>query len=767
MPEIKKKLQNVGQNADTSPQIASNNDYLPPENHANTAKKAPANAIDHLAPYRFWGVNLDVRGAQAIGDCPFCTREDKFSVQISTGLWRCFVCGEGSDKGGGNIYTFIRKLWESAPRVEDPLDRGLSKETLSAWDIRWNHIRGEWMLAGRGLKGTIDQLYSYREDRKAKKRILYATPSVQHQLMGMQFFDPKKPEVWIIEGPWNAMIAWETLRCIKKDKLAKSGYSVTGSEMASLLSRINIIGVPGCNVFKEEWATLLDGKIVTLVFDSDHPRLVNSKMFRAGYDGMRRIVGVLCKATATPKEVRYVEWGPEGYDPTKPSGYDIRDLYMPNSIGIARGGSIATLLNKIKPIPTEWVSQGVGATSKKGTVEIEPIPCTEWKDLVNAWRIAMDWHPGLEGMLACGLACCVSTSFKGDQLWMKMVGPPSCGKTTIAEAWSVSKKYVKAVSTLTGMHSGVKSFEGGATDNSLLVLCKNKMLVIKDGDTLMQALNKEQILAELRDIYDRVSRTHYRHGLANDYEGLSMTAAICGTESLRGLDASEVGERLLDWIVTEKMSEEDEQRIARRAAYQAIRDCGEKSTEGAYGAYPPDTLRAMMMTGGYIEYLQANAEDLIKNVEFSDEAISRCQDLAMFISYARARPSKKQEESIHKELCFRLTKQVCRLAKFLPIVFNKNSVDAQVLAIVEKSAKATSRGRTLQLMKHLYSFGNVGASTSRLALLTNHLEKSELPYLEFLRHLGAVELFNSTNIKNNVKWRLSSRIFELYKTVIG
>ncbi len=40
----------------------------------------------HLRPYTFHGVDLCVSGTHAIGDCPFCGSEGRFSVEISTGL---------------------------------------------------------------------------------------------------------------------------------------------------------------------------------------------------------------------------------------------------------------------------------------------------------------------------------------------------------------------------------------------------------------------------------------------------------------------------------------------------------------------------------------------------------------------------------------------------------------------------------------------------------------------------------------------------------
>src|SRR5438132_13433556 len=89
---------------------------------------------DWLRSYRFHGLRLEegvgARGG-AIGDCPFCAKEGKFSVESSTGRWRCWVCGEGSEKGGGNLYTFLRSLWrQSCEATKDNRDLLLNRGLL-------------------------------------------------------------------------------------------------------------------------------------------------------------------------------------------------------------------------------------------------------------------------------------------------------------------------------------------------------------------------------------------------------------------------------------------------------------------------------------------------------------------------------------------------------------------------------------------------------------------------------------------------------------
>ena len=80
------------------------------------ANRTPTSAEpDRLRPYTFHGVHLFPNGAaagHAVGDCPFCGKEGKFSVDTGTGLWRCWVCGAGTAAGGGNGLVFVRLLYK-------------------------------------------------------------------------------------------------------------------------------------------------------------------------------------------------------------------------------------------------------------------------------------------------------------------------------------------------------------------------------------------------------------------------------------------------------------------------------------------------------------------------------------------------------------------------------------------------------------------------------------------------------------------------------
>lgn|SRR3990167_3495869 len=286
------------------------------------AASAAAPESHHLRPYTFHGVHLFSQGGHAVGDCPFCGRERKFSLDLGLGLWRCWVCAAGTVAGGGNGLIFTRLIHERAilaagnaiavARIAQDR-RLLFPDTVVAWGICVDP-GGTWLIPGYGPDGKLDQVYRRERMFSGGMRkwtwVLKPTPGIwpegkMHALhLPAGDFDPVRPNILVCEGPWDGMALWEVW-----DRSAGD---------------TNIVAVPGCTTWRDEWTAMCRGKHVTLMYDSDHPRpIVAGRVSRAGYDGMARVAKRLNGAAAS---VRYLKWGPEGYDSTKPSGWDIRDF---------------------------------------------------------------------------------------------------------------------------------------------------------------------------------------------------------------------------------------------------------------------------------------------------------------------------------------------------------------------------------------------------------------------------------------------------------
>jgi len=749
----------------------------------------------------------------------------------------------------------------------------------------------------------------------------------------MPLFKKDASTIYLCEGPWDAMALWQALGQCKK---TENGLALTANQDRSLLADANVLGVPGCTTFSEAWIPLFKDKKVVLMYDNDHPRIhpkTGKEIPPAGWTGMKRVAGLLAGKVG---EVEVLCWGEvdKGYSPSLPSGYDLRD-----ALGESTSGTLperlGAVLERLTVAPKGWLGAKSGSkpldTPSKG-VEMECLPCDNYKMLINSWRKALRWTDGLDRALSCMLASISSTQMVGDQLWLKVVGPAACldgdtpiydpvdkstktvserekearkfwvysikegkvgtyqalppkkfspssmfkvtfssgkvmevteghqfwtgksyvslrtisdeltlsssyplltilehdllihepdghhlkrkvvdyqflpkfdnvikveyvgereyfdfhvpetnnywacgvfnhncGKSTLCEAVSTNTQYVLAKSTIRGFHSGFKE-QGGSKDddNSLVSILHGKTLVTKDGDTLLQSPNLPQILSEGRDVYDGVSRTHYRNAMSKDYDGLRLTWILCGTSSLRQIDSSELGERFLDCVIMDSIDDDLEDEILARVVHRAARDVAIESESGSTGQYSPEMAEVMQLTGGYINWIRENASAKLSTIEYSPKVKRYITRLGKFVAHMRARPSLKQEEIAEREFATRLVSQLTRLAGCLALVLNRESVDSEVMRRVHQVAMDTSRGRTMAIADLLYDAGEVGMEPKTMAMLIGQTEDKLRALLRFLRSIYVAEPYqpiNESGNKGRVHWKLTTRMTKLYKEV--
>ena len=260
--------------------------------------------------------------------------------------------------------------------------------------------------------------------------------------------------------------------------------------------------------------------------------------------------------------------------------------------------AVCGLLARLHPVPLAWLTRKANGQTASDGGALLTLPCTHYRDMIGSWRKALKWTDGLDHALSVMLASITSTKSIGDQLWIKVIGPAACGKSTLCEALSVSQEYVFAKSTIRGFHSGyVGENNKAGQDHSLIPLIRDKTLVTKDGDTLLQSPNLNQILSEARDLYDGTSRTHYRNATSRDYSGIRMTWILCGTSSLRAIDSSELGERFLDCVIMDTIDNQMEDEILWRVVNRAQRNVCIESDGEAASQYARELALAMQLTG--------------------------------------------------------------------------------------------------------------------------------------------------------------------------
>ena len=291
-----------------------------------TIRKPPKN----LRPYTFHGVHLNWEEAEAnneenvSGDCPFCGREEKFVVNSTTGQARCFVCGINGlneDSTGLNHQSFLYRLHERSSEETTyeeyeklSQDRGIRfPDTLMKFEVVKSFIRDEWLVPGFNEARKMTQLYRYvhmkQKDGTWKFKCLQ-TPELGAKMFGLSVWNSPLL-VYICEGPWDAYVLYESL-----DQLGLSDSAA-------------VLGLPGTNTFREEWANLFSGLKVNICFDNDYP----DKNDRVGaLEGVKRIASLLNSIEDKPIEINYVKWGETGYNKEYSAGFDVSDMF--NSKGV-------------------------------------------------------------------------------------------------------------------------------------------------------------------------------------------------------------------------------------------------------------------------------------------------------------------------------------------------------------------------------------------------------------------------------------------------
>jgi energy-coupling factor transporter ATP-binding protein EcfA2 len=531
--------------------------------------------------------------------------------------------------------------------------------------------------------------------------------------------------------------------------------------------------VPGASSFRDEWAELAADKDVFLMYDNDHPVERSGRTVEgAGYLGMERAAKVLAKAEQKPKTISYMRWGGTTYwEPTLPSGYDVRDVLTSAESVQEKCRMLSDVLGCVTPMPEEWLGGRSMEAMKNGDVSLECLPCQDYDTLRQQLIRAMKITPGLERTFICMLSAVLGTGSPGSQLWLLVVGPPSCGKSTLAEALAVSRKHVKALSTFKGFHSGWK--EGDGKENqSLIIKLRGMTLITKDGDPIVTSPNREQIMGDARDVYDKVSRSDYKNGMGMDHAGVHMTWILCGTSELYKLDRAELGARFLTCVIMDKVDDELETDINRKVIKRVIRNMSARANGDGRTHEDADVVKFMQMTGGYIEHLHANAEELISGIEVSQEAEDALVDMGTFVAYMRARPSLKQEEHVEREASHRLVEQLARLAMCSAAAVNKREVDAEVISLCRHIAMDSARGRTVEICRQLHAAGREGLLTQQVAMLTKETEDSARKLLRFLAKIDAVETYEKESsgvvrLSKVTPWRLTDRVSRLWESVMG
>jgi len=705
--------------------------------------------------YTHFGIRLKHERDNSVGECPFCSSGKLFVANkgAKNGLHHCKVCGQE-----GNVYSFIKALHKFSANHTKLRDyeqlsenRKVSVAALKALRIVKSTITEEWLLPAYNLEGKMCNLYRWAEF--ADKRRLISAPTMQHHILGQHLYDASKPNVILVEGPWDAAALIDQL-----GKYVRRGKTWVKTTTNCEIKHTNVLATPGCQNYRELWNPLFEGKKVMIVFDNDHPKK-NKKtggvIPSPAWKGTERTVKLMLQSQQ-PEQIEVLRWGPKGYDPKLVDKFDIRDALSQD----VKSG-LELIYNRLVFPPEKWVEEM--SAVKPNPHKLKPMRCTSFNELRREWKKAFHWTSALDSGLACVLACSASTRLKGDQLFLRLMGPPGTAKTTLCEAVCVSELCTVPISVTTGLHSGVRRRKDSKSKDFIDEI-RDKMVVFKDGDTLLTAPNLSQILSDIRDIYDGATRARYKNSETKEHLGQRTPFLIAGTRTLLQLNRSFLGDRFLDCHIHRKgLNKEAEDEIVTSAIQSQI----DTMRSDHKGIMDPKLVIPYRKTGGYAEYLREVIHKEICDISVPTGCMQYWKSLGIMVSYMRARPDKnaEEEDSSEVELATRLGKQFTRLAMCLTVVLNlKSANDARVNRILNCVATDTSHGLSKKICQMMFHKHNKGLGIKQLAIGCGVSETKMREHLRFLREIQAIRGASAPNNsgtrgRNRFMFFLSEELF--------
>lgn len=764
------------------PQIDSQTTSVQPRSGYQFRKDLP----DDLKLFQFHRVTGLAPGSgkgRWVADCPFCGKEGKLGLLADRTQFNCLVCGEN-----GNNYTFFKNIVETGQEAttgrdyvkafnsfELPGSAPRFTKIARRWGLFLHPLTGEWSLPGRNENGNVTNIYVWRKMKMEPKgggtpifkNVLMGSPGVTHAILGYLSKSEiaESGEVDIAEG-WRDGVTWELM---------------TGRPTFS---------VPGTSSWRENWNGLVQGNNVNILFDNDWAtEAPNGKVRQLGGPaGVDKIGGCVLPHSSTV--VKYLNWASDDDPDTSPDvtgvpaelgegecpspskrwskGADLRDLFLADDLATLRvvkaWPDIADRPDP-EPDPERWVLDRLttfppsrAAALSNGEVKtgtdvsqgsLTPRPGIEtFKQVEDAWRIAMRWRNSLSQVLQVIFSVACSTNRTGEQLFLDVIGHPGTGKTRLLDAILVSGNCY-SIESISGILSGWGSGHG-QDDCSLLSRANLHCWVTPEADSIVKAAGYAAEMGKVRRVFDGSITASFKT-LSEDrsYDNLRLTWVRGGTPSMLTRDTAGLGDRFLK-IRIPSPSLREGRKIMKHVSASAWGDVAEHSGDGEK-KMNQRFVDAYETTAGYLDYLVKNFDDLVNGITCSPEYLSEIERLAYRVAYLRSRPDADDEVEAVVEQPSRLVAQLTRTARCLLMVRNERAMNDDAFAVMEKLANDSSKGVTSEIVDLIMAEPSVSITRKKLQIKSTRSKDVVNRYLQWLTQIGVVSLDtpNTRSVNNN------------------
>jgi predicted transcriptional regulator len=470
-------------------------------------------------------------------------------------------------------------------------------------------------------------------------------------------------DIIITEGEWDALAFYAAFRAMRKESPT-------------------ILALPGATSWKEEWNLKFKGKYVTLYYDNDKGGQDGIALIHKRGKGLRYSIAnwespllakLKLKSKTTPK--------------------DVRDVW---TLAKTKTDVLAALLDMAASSSDDQVDDVVleegDEVRRSFSTDVDAItPVTSYSSFQKRVKESLYTNRSIIQTIDVMLATCLSVRMPGEPLWLFVVGPASCGKSTVIEAFGGQNQYFDYSSklTATSLVSGWRNPDG--SDASSLHKLNEKTFFIKDMTVLLGMPDgvQQQLWDLLRDAYDGYIKVQYGNGKVFEATDFKFNIIAGVTPIIHKHNDASKGERFLKIDFLGSNFDEDEHM---NQAWENMDNKKENKTK----------LTNTIL--GYYKHLHESF-DTTKTAIIPETIKRKVQSLAKLVARLQTKVEKDRNEGMIyrpvSAIATRLSLQFKNLITCLAFVRNETTVSESTYDIVRKVGFDSCPGLNFEVIDYI------------------------------------------------------------------